>query len=254
MDGEEGKMNRIALLTSALNEAAVLAELSRAIPADYDCYLVDDGSIDSTAEVAERLGFRVIRHSVNLGQGFAFITGIKAILADQTTEYDYIAYIDADGQHDPLEIPRFILKAEDEGLDVVAGSRVLGSNHKGAPLIRRAFLPLFTLLINKLSGYELSDPLCGFRAFRVSTLRRILPVFDQMIEPRYLAAEMFIRFARAGVKVGDVPVRLRTRRKGKSRKGTIRFGYGILRAIINTISDKNYRASIKDQGKPENAG
>lgn len=231
----------IAILTAALNEEVSLPPLIRELSRRYDVYVVDDGSSDGTEQAARSSGAMVIRHSLNLGQGYAMITGIKAILSASCRSFDYIVYLDADGQHDPSEVPLFIRKAEDEGLDVVVGSRVLGSDYKDSPLFRRMFLPLFTAVINRLTGYQLTDAMCGFRLFRVSSLRKILPVFDHMLEPQYLASEMFIRFAKAGLSVGEVPVRLRPRLHGASRKGLFRYGYGIIRAIILTLSDRNYR-------------
>lgn len=233
---------KLAILTAALNEAASLPALAARLPDDSDFFVVDDGSTDNTGNIAAGLGARVIRHSVNIGQGYAMLTGMKAILSQIDCGYDYIVYLDADGQHDPLEIPRFIEKAETEGLDVVVGSRVLGSHHCNASLIRKVFLPVITGMVNRLSGYELTDAMCGFRTFRVSTLNRIFPIFDQMLERQYIAAEMFVRLAKAGIRIGEVPVTVGERTSGKSRKGTIRYGYGIMKAIINTLADRNYWA------------
>lgn len=230
-----------AILTAARNEALALPHLVRNLPAGFDLYLVDDASTDGTGEIAERSGFRVIRHSTHLGQGYAMLTGMRAILARTDVRYDYIIFLDADGQHDPTEIPRFITRAREKRLDVVVGSRVLGSNHDQAPLFRRMFLPVVTRTINTLTGYKLTDAMCGFRAFNVSALRRIQPVLDNMLEPQYIAAEMFLRFARAGMKIGEVPVTLRNRAYGTSHKGFFRYGYGIAKAIVNTLLDKNYR-------------
>ena len=230
-----------AILTAARNEARALPHLVQDLPAGFDLYLVDDGSTDGTSEIAERSGFRVIRHPVTLGQGYAMLTGMQAILERTDVQYEYIVCLDADGQHDPREITRFLEKAGAEGLDVVVGSRVLGSNHDQAPYFRRAFLPVITKAINALTGYDLTDAMCGYRAFRVQALRRIQTVLDNMLEPQYLAAEMFLRFARAGLKIGEVPVTLRNRAHGTSHKGFFRYGYGIAKAIVNTLIDRNYR-------------
>lgn len=228
----------IAILTAALNEAKTLTAVFKPIADRYDLFVVDDGSNDETKAVASKLGARVIRHCINLGQGYAFITGIKAILGSVGTNYDFIVYLDADGQHELSEVPRFIEKSKNENLDIVVGSRILGSNYKNAPFLRRSFLPLYTFIINALTGYQMTDAMCGFRAFNVNALRRVIHVFDQMLEPQYLASEMFIRFSNAGLKVGEVPINLQDRKKGHSYKGTLRYGLGVLKAIIRTIMDK----------------
>jgi glycosyltransferase involved in cell wall biosynthesis len=232
---------KVALITGALNEEIPLKEWTRQIPQGCDLYVVDDGSTDGTSSVARSLGARVIRHPMNLGQGYAFITGIKAIVRHTKEPYDYIVYLDADGQHDPREIPSFIEKAQSAGLDVVVGSRILGSNHASAPFFRRKFLPLYTSIINRLTGYRMTDSMCGFRAFRVVALREVLPVFDQMLEPQYMAAEMFIRFSRVGLKVGEVPIHMKDRLSGFSYKGFIRYGFGVLKAVARTIVDHSRR-------------
>jgi glycosyltransferase involved in cell wall biosynthesis len=231
----------LAILTAALNEAVALRKMAKNIPPNYDLFVVDDGSVDETELVARSAGAKVIRHCVNLGQGYAFISGIKAIITNKIKEYDYIVFLDADGQHNPSEIPMFIEKAKQKNLDVVVGSRILGSNYKGAPFTRKTFLPIYSNIINKLTGYKMTDSMCGFRAFKVSALKKILYIFDQMLEPQYLASEMFIRFAKEGLTVGEIPIHMRDRTKGRSYKGTIRYGLGVLKAIIRTLVDKNYR-------------
>lgn len=229
---------RLAVLTGALNEEIPLRGWVKDIPEGCDLYVVDDGSTDGTSSVALELGARVIRHSMNLGQGYAFITGVKAIVSETKKDYDYIVYLDADGQHDPKEIPKFIRKAKEEDLDVVVGSRILGSNYHNAPFFRRKFLPFYTAIVNRLTGYRMTDAMSGFRAFRVSALKKVLPVFDRMLEPQYMAAEMFIRFSRVGLKVGEVPINMRDRISGFSYKGFVRYGFGVLKAIGKTVLDR----------------
>ena len=85
-----------------------------------------------------------------------------------------------------------------------------------------------------VTGYDLTDSMCGFRAFRVSSLRKVGHVLVDMQEPQYIAAEMFIRFSRAGLKVTEVPIDLSDRGSGLSYKGFIRYGWGVTRAILRT--------------------
>jgi glycosyltransferase involved in cell wall biosynthesis len=229
----------LAILTAALNEGVALRKLIKNMPRGYDLFVVDDGSVDDTELVARNAGAKVIRHCINLGQGYAFITGIKAIITDMRKEYNYIVFLDADGQHDPSEIPMFIEKAKQENVDVVTGSRILGLNYEKAPFARKTFLPVYSHIISKLAGYNMTDAMCGFRAFKVSALKRVIHIFDQMLEPQYLASEMFIRFSKEGLTVGEIPIRMQERIKGHSYKGTVRYGWGVLKAIIRTFLDKN---------------
>lgn len=231
-------MKTIVTLT-ALNEAGnIKTVIPEIIKQGYDCILVDDGSTDGTPESAKKLGATVLRHIINLGQGYAVLTSFKAALK---MDCDIIIEMDADGQHNPSEIPLFIKKMEETNADIVVGSRILGANHPNAPFFRKTFLPHFTWVINKLTGYQMTDALCGFRAFRKDSLQKVAPLLDTMLEPQYIAAEMFIRFAKAGLSVEEVPIQLQDRSGGKSYKGFFRYGFGILKAITKTLLDKGYR-------------
>ena len=87
----------------------------------------------------------------------------------------------------------------------------------------------------------MTDALCGFRAFKKESLLKVAPLLDSMLEPQYVAAEMFIRFAKAGLRVEEVPIHLTNRSSGYSYKGTVRYGFGILKAISKTLIDRSYR-------------
>jgi glycosyltransferase involved in cell wall biosynthesis len=230
------KSNIIIILT-AYNEENNLSALLSIIPEQFDVLIVDDGSRDNTQEVALNYGCQVVRHPINLGQGAAAVTGYRMAVLEG---YDLIVKMDADGQHNPEEILYFIEKLENTQCDIVIGSRRLGSNYDTAPFFRKTFLPLYTFIINKLTGYNMTDAMSGFRAFRTSSFKNIVRIFDDMIEPQYLASEMFVRFAKAGLTVEEIPINMRERMTGSSHKGFIRYGWGVLKAIIRTFIDKNY--------------
>ena len=226
-----GAMKVVAMMT-AYNEQACIGPLVRGIVTQgVDCIVVDDGSRDRTGEIARAAGARVLRHSINLGQGHALLTGFKAALLGNA---DVIIELDADGQHDPALIATFVEALVRCGTDIVVGSRVLGSNHGDAPWLRRRFLRPYTALVNFVTGYRMTDAMCGYRAFRAEPLRRHARVLDEMLEPQYIAAEMFIRFARAGMTVAEIPIALQNRQHGRSRKGALRYGYGVLKAIARS--------------------
>jgi glycosyltransferase involved in cell wall biosynthesis len=230
---------KVMVTLTALNEEANIGDVVlRIIQQGYGCILVDDGSVDRTCEIARSLGASVLKHPVNLGQGYAVLTSFKAAIRESC---QVVIEMDADGQHDPMEIPLFLEKMEKTGADIVVGSRILGQNHPNAPFFRKTFLPYFTSIINRLTGYDMTDAMCGFRAFRRDSLAKVAPLLDSMLEPQYIAAEMFIRFARAGLRVEEVPIHLGDRSRGKSYKGLARYGFGVLKAISKTLLDKSYR-------------
>ncbi len=225
----------VAVLIVAYNEAKNISHVLSDIPDGCTVYVVDDGSGDGTAEIARDNGARVIPLPVNLGQGAAVIAGYRTVAMEG---HEYLVKMDGDGQHDPAEIPLFIKALKETGSDTVIGSRILGTNYKEAPLMRRIFLGPLTALLNRLTGYNLTDSMCGFRAFRGDSLReKVIPVLNEIIEPEYMASEMWIRFSRVGIKVGEVPINLRKRKHGVSYKGMFRYGVGVVTAILRSSVD-----------------
>jgi len=240
-------MRKVIVTISAYNEernlGGILDKLKTIqIPGcELATVVVDDGSSDGTYELSRRIGAHTLRHHVNLGQGHAVLTGFKAALL-MAKSGDVIIEMDGDGQHNPDELHLFLEKMEQGHYDIVVGSRILGSNYDGAPFFRKKFLPVYTNIINRLTGYMMTDAMCGYRAFRASSLMKVSSVFDDMLEPQYLAAEMFLRFSRAGLTVGEVPIHLKERSSGMSYKGFVRYGLGVLKAIIKTFLDRSYHS------------
>ncbi len=217
---------------AAYNEEKVIGSVLEQIPPDYDVVVVDDGSTDNTRDICREQGATVVKHVINLGQGAAVLTGFRKALEKN---YDYIIEMDGDGQHDPADIPRFIeIMENDPSIDIVVGSRRLGSTYK-APFFRQTFLPVFTGIINMITGYRLTDSMSGFRAFRADSLRRCHSLIDGFLEPQYLASEMFIKFAKEGLTVAEIPIHISSRGFGVSYKGLARYGWGVTRTIIRTI-------------------
>ena len=83
-------------------------------------------------------------------------------------------------------------------------------------------------------GYKLSDSMCGFRAFRGDSLREMVPIFEQVKEPQYLASEMWIKFSQSGFSATEIPINLGERKKGFSYKGLYRYSWGVISTIIRS--------------------
>ena len=230
-----GVPNCVVTLAAYNEEDNVAPVVRDIVEMGYLCILVDDGSDDATAAAASKAGAIVVRHVRNLGQGDAVLTGFRAAL--MVKECEVIIEMDADGQHAPSEIPLFLEEMRKTDMDIVVGSRILGAAQANADFLRTAFLPHYTRLINILTGYSMTDALCGFRGFRRVSMEPIATKLDRMLEPQYLAAEMFVRFSHAGMKVSEVPIHLKPRSSGFSRKGVLRFGFGILKAIVRALFD-----------------
>jgi glycosyltransferase involved in cell wall biosynthesis len=228
------KKGGTAVFVTAYNEEKVIGDVLSLINGSYDVFLIDDGSDDKTAEIARNHGAEVISHPINLGQGMAVITAFE-LLAEK--DYDIVIEMDGDGQHDPREISKLVDKMQETGADIVAGSRVLGSNYKGAPLARKVFLSPLTWVLNRLTGYKISDSMCGFRGFRGGSLARVRHLFGDMLEPEYIASEMWIKFAKSGLTAVDVPITLSGRRQGYSYKGLYRYAWGVISTTIRSKLD-----------------
>ncbi|MEC7869040.1 MAG: glycosyltransferase family 2 protein, partial [Candidatus Poribacteria bacterium] len=116
----------VCLLLPAYNEAKTIDRIIReASEFVHDILVIDDGSIDQTAQIAEKAGGKVIKHSTNLGKGMALRTGFDYIFQK---DYDLIATMDSDGQHQPSDLPRFIdhfkNNQSDILTDILIGARI----------------------------------------------------------------------------------------------------------------------------------
>jgi glycosyltransferase involved in cell wall biosynthesis len=223
---------KVVVTVTVHNESEVIGRVLDKIPEGMDVILVDDGSSDNTAALAEQYGASVIRHPVNLGQGVAVVTSFKAALMG---DYDVVIEMDGDGQHDPAEVHRFLEKLAEGNSDMVVGSRYLGSTYR-APLYRRLGIPFFTVVVNAATGYAITDAMCGFRAFTVTGLKKFCYELNQ--SRQYMAPEIFIKAARAGLTVEEVPVTILARPHGTSWKGIIKYGYGLARTIVKTLGER----------------
>ena len=159
------KPKSIVVVIPAHNEATVVGQIVARVPAEVDSIpihtvVVDDGSQDGTAATAFSAGAVVVRHLTNLGVGSATRTGLRA--ADRWKPV-VVVTIDADGQHDPADIPRLVQPILRENIDVVIGSRM--TNPHGMPLHRIGANLLMNLVTFAVYGRIVPDSQSGFKAF-----------------------------------------------------------------------------------------
>ncbi|MBD3164394.1 glycosyltransferase [Candidatus Woesearchaeota archaeon] len=127
--------------------------------------VVDDGSVDFTKKEAEKAGAVVLRHIINLGKGAALKTGCRHALSRKA---DIIVLIDADGQHKPEDIPKFLEKLKNN--DIVFGIR---KRNKNMPLLLRFGNWGIDKVSSILYSIDIPDTQCGFRAFKADIYKKI---------------------------------------------------------------------------------
>jgi glycosyltransferase involved in cell wall biosynthesis len=191
---------KTVVLIPALNAertiAGVVAEARRHVE---PVLLVDDGSSDATGEVARSAGATVLRHEVNRGKGGALKTGFAWALQNG---FDAVITLDADGQHLPSEVPKFVRAWEETGADLIIGGRSHLFQHM---LPRRRFANRFSAwCIAKCSGARVSDSQSGFRLYSARLLRTIRLRTDGFD----MESEVIVRAGRSGLGIATIPIDL----------------------------------------------
>jgi glycosyltransferase involved in cell wall biosynthesis len=181
----------------------------------------DNGSTDGSPELAATAGARVV-HETRKGYGSAYLAGFAAARGR------FIVMGDGDDTYDFDEVDRFVEPLRD-GADMVMGSRLKGTIHKGAmpPLHRYVGNPVLTGILNLFYGSGVSDAHCGMRAFRRDALRSL----DLRTSGMEFASEMVIRASKAGLKIDEIPIEYHPRR-GESKLSTWSDGWRHLRFLL----------------------
>jgi glycosyltransferase involved in cell wall biosynthesis len=159
--------------------------------------VVDDGSRDDTAAVARAAGATLIAHEVNRGKGAALRTGI---LAAHERGWRFAITLDADGQHNPDQIPDFVARWIETGADIIVGDRM--SSTRDMPFVRLATNRLTSWVVSKLARSRVPDSQNGYRMISTG-LFATLP----LVTTRYdTESEVLIRAGRLGATIASVPV------------------------------------------------
>lgn len=204
----------VVVVIAAYNEAPSIAGVLDALPRavaglPLRVVVVDDGSTDETARLAAEAGAVVAGHRRNLGQGDALRTGFAVSLELGAS---VVVTMDADGQHDPAELTDLVKPVIAGDVDYVQGSRFLGW-YDDAGGARHAGIRGFTTVINILAGTAVTDCTNGYRAIRASGLASM-----RLVEDRYSASEIIIEAATRRLRMREVPVHIRSRDAGESKK------------------------------------
>ena len=164
--------------------------------------VVDDGSLDRTAEIAKKAGAEVVVHKANMGKGGALKTGFKAAVEMGA---DVIVTMDSDGQHNPADIPKLIAPIIEGDADIVNGSRYLNGLGKNTPIYRRVGQTVLDRVTDISSGVKITDSQSGFRAFAASTINRFR--FDA--QGMGIESEMLADAGKAHLRIKEVEIGVR---------------------------------------------
>src|SRR5690554_496256 len=187
---------KLSIVLPAKNESAAIGDtitsIVKLLP-NAEVIVVNDGSIDATKEVAEAAGAKVISHPYSKGNGAAIKAGARAASSD------IIVFMDADGQHDPADIPRLIEKLN-QGYDMVVGARQKGSQ---ASVGRGLANKLYNGLATYITGHKIEDLTSGFRVVRAKKFREFLYLLPNGFS---YPTTSTMAFFRAGYSVAYEPI------------------------------------------------
>ena len=186
----------------------------------YEILVLNDGSVDKTAEVAKNLGAIVVSNKINLGLAETFKREMKECLRLKT---DIIVHTDADGQYHPQHIPELIEKVR-EGYDLVLGSRFQGKV-KHMPLLKKLGNLAFSKVLSSLTKVKITDSTTGFRAFTPEIAREI-----NYINTFTYTQEQIIKAAKQGFKITEIPIISRKTRESRLFKNPFQYA---IKAWIN---------------------
>jgi hypothetical protein len=219
----------IAVVIPAYNESANIVPVLESLPPEVTGLplhpiVVDDGSSDDTMERARAAGAAAVHLPLNRGQGAALRTGYRLALA---TGARLVVTMDADGQHQPSELPRLIEPILEGKADVVNGSRVLGAADP-SHAARNLGIKVFAWALSVLTASRVTDPACGYRAVRTQALRDL-----EFHQDQFHNSEFILEASKRKLTMIEVPVTVTSRISGASKKPPhFRYGLGFANALL----------------------
>jgi glycosyltransferase involved in cell wall biosynthesis len=220
---------RVVAVVPAFNEAGAIGRVVEEIHAfdpSFDVVVVDDGSTDATAAVAEASGASVVSLPFNVGIGGAVQAGFRYALAEG---YEIAVRLDGDGQHDASELSKLLTPLERGEADLVIGSRFVdpGGSYR-PPLARRIGIRVFARLVSLLGGQRVTDTTSGFLA-----LDRVgIQLFAAEYPHDYPEVEATLVALRSGLRLSQVQVDMRERETGASSITFVRSLYYVVKVTL----------------------
>ena len=196
-----------------------------------DILVVDDGSSDATAHEARQTPALVASLPFNLGIGGAVQTGFRYALQEG---YPYVVQMDGDGQHDTAYLKELLAPVFQGEADMTIGSRFIGPflGYRSS-FVRRIGINFFAHLISFLTGYSITDPTSGFRAYNT----RAIKIFAENYPYDFPEPEAIVVAQRAGLRIKEVPVQMRKRTIGVSSIRYMKTLYYMIKVTVAILLD-----------------
>jgi glycosyltransferase involved in cell wall biosynthesis len=216
------RVNNLTIILPARNEAAslrtLLPEIQARVPGT-EIIVVNDGSTDDTAEICRQCGVKVVTHPYGMGNGAAVKSGARAARGE------ILLFMDADGQHQPQDMPPLLEKL-DQGYDMVVGAR----SRRSQAGVHRAFANgFYNRLASWMVGRKVADLTCGYRAVRADKFREFLYLLPNGFS---YPTTITMAFFRAGYAVGYVPIHAPKRIGNSSHMRIVRDGVRFMLIIF----------------------
>ncbi len=231
--GAQDPSHKLTLLVviPARNEAEriplVLRKVKRVVPW-ATILVVEDTSTDDTVAAARAEGALVASLPINIGYGGALQTGFKYALSQG---FERVVTLDADGQHDPDDIPKLLAKLDEKGVDLVIGSRFVENTNYQTGGIRRLTMKFFSVLTSYLAGQKVADTTSGFQALG----RMAIGLFAEIYPSDYPNAEVIVDLARNGGKIAEVSIKVHPRLGGTSMFNLWRSFYYVVKMNLSIL-------------------
>jgi len=222
---------KILIIVPAYNEEESIKNVVQAIynqEVKVDVVVVNDGSRDNTYEEAKKTNANVLDLPFNLGIGGAMQTGY---LYAYKNNYDIAIQIDADGQHNPVDIKNLIQPTLNEEVDMVIGSRYLEKTKYKSTIFRRLGMIYFTTIIKLFTGNKVTDTTSGYRAVD----RKIIELFAREYPEDYPEVEVLVWLKKRKLKLKEISVEMNERTTGKSSITPFKSLYYMIKVTLGII-------------------
>lgn len=227
---------KVVIIIPAYNEERSIGNVVSTILAlhpEFSVLVINDGSTDHTASVAEKAGAKVVTLPQNLGIGGAVQTGY---LYASRHGYDIAIQVDADGQHKPEELDKIILPLLRGEADLVLGSRFVEKTRYQSSAGRRTGIMILSSLVSLFTRQPLKDVTSGFRAIN----RRGIELFAKDYSTDYPEVDSLVLIKKKGYRIKEVSVEMEQRTAGTSSITALKSAYYMIKVTLSIVM-KSFR-------------